>query len=306
MIMNRLIVISSVLLLAGPALAVPDELEDSYQRLKEAVSQKDPVQVQKLAAETSTLARKTIATPAPDTEFGKPEWTASVAHAKDIDLFTEYALYATAVQAPPATTITLMAALEAQNPKSKYLDEGYGRYIFALTQTGESAKIPPLVQKGIANFPDNEDLLIYLADAALTRKASAQAGTYAERVITVLGKHSKPDTVTQADWERKRSVALGRAYWIAGLVHCEKTEFYQADKDLRAALPLIKDNEAMLAPALFNLGIADYQLGRTTLNKELILDGAKFSEQVAKMKTPLAQQAWTNAHAMRQEALKIR
>ncbi len=37
--------------------------------------------------------------------------------------------------------VDVLAALEAQNPKSKYLDQAYGHYLYALSQIGGTAKI---------------------------------------------------------------------------------------------------------------------------------------------------------------------
>src|SRR5437899_490198 len=93
-----------VLLLAGSIAATAQErdLDATYQNLKQAVEKKDADAVKKLAAETHEAATA-------DTSD----------HAKEVDLYTEYALYATAVQAPPATTVDLLSTLEQQNPKSK-------------------------------------------------------------------------------------------------------------------------------------------------------------------------------------------
>jgi len=163
-----------------------------------------------------------------------------------------------------------------------------------------------VAEKAIAHFPDNEDLLLVLADTAMNRKQSDRALGYAQRLLAVLSRHPKPESTSSADWERKRSAALGRGHWIAGLVHSEKTDYAAADKDLRAALPLIKGNEAMMAAALFHLGVANYQLGRLMMNKARVLEAAKFSEQAAAIKGPFSQQAWRNALIMKREAGRMR
>jgi hypothetical protein len=85
-----------------------------------------------------------------------------------------------------------------------------------------------------------------------------------------------------------------------------RNDFFGADRNLRAALPFIRGNDAMTAPALFQLGVANYQLGVTTNNKARVLEGAKFSEQAAGIKSSLAQQAFNNARAMRDAAAKMR
>ena len=297
----------AALLVAGPVIDIRNDLESAFQSLKEATeSKQDPAQVKALAAETCALARQVLSAPAPESDTETEAWARHVAHARDIELYTEYALFAAALQAKPATTVDLLAALEQQNPKSKYLGEAYGPYFLALNQTGAASKIPAVAEKAIANFPNNEDLLLVLADTAMRGKRADRALGYANRLVTVLNKHPKPEGASSANWERKRSAALGRGHWIAGLVYSEKTQYYQADTELRAALPLIQGNEEMMGPALFYLGLANYQLGKMMLNKARVLEAAKFSEQSAGLGGPLSQQAWHNALVMKAEAGNMR
>lgn len=296
----------AVLLIAGPVVAAPDDLESAFKKLKDAESKKDAAQVRKLAAETCALARQAASAPAPEGGAEKEAWTAHVAYAHQVELQTEYALYATALQSPPATMVELLSALEQQNPKSKYLDEAYGSYLLALTKTGGAAKVPAVAEKAIQNFPDNEDLLLVLADTAMNSKQSTRALGYAERLLAVLNKHPRPEGVSTADWERKRSASLGRGHLIAGIGHNDKAQYFDADKDLRAALPFIKANDSMMATALFYLGVANYQLGRMTGNRAQVLEAAKFSDQAAAMPGPFARDAWRNAQIMRTDALKMR
>jgi tetratricopeptide (TPR) repeat protein len=176
----------------------------------------------------------------------------------------------------------------------------------ALGRSGASAKIVPVAEKALAHFPENEDLLMVMADSASSRKQSERAAGYAERLIGVLDRHGKPEGVSAADWDRKRINLLGRAHWIAGIAHSEKNQYAEADKDLRAALPVIQGNESMAGPALFYLGIANYQIGKLTLNKARVLEAAAFSEKAAAIAGPFSQQAWRNVAAMKKEAGAMR
>lgn len=296
---------TAALLFAGSLPVTADDLETAYQTLKDAVSAKDAAQVKKLAPETSALARQALAAKPPEDKADKEIWTARMNYARDVDEYTEFALYSMALIPPPETQVEFFAALEQQNPKSKYLGYGYGPYFVALAQTGAASKVPAMAEKVLVNFPNDEDALLIVADTAMNRHQVDRASNSAERLITVLAKHPQPEGMSAADWDRKKTQSLGRAYWIAGLVHAEKQQYYQANQDLRAALPLLKGNNAMLGPALFNLGLANYQLGRESVNRIQILDGAKFSEQAAAIPGPHQQQAWTNAHLMRAEADKM-
>jgi hypothetical protein len=296
----------AVIMMAGPAVAVAQDIDTSYQALKDAVDKKDVDAVKKLAPEASKLGREVSAEAEPAAAAEKEAWKKRVAYGKDVDQFSEYALYAMAIQAQPAGQVELFSMLEKQNPKSKYLDEGYSNYIAALGQTGGAAKVNELADKGLANLPENEDLLYVAANAALARKQTDRAASLANRLTAAVNKHSKPEAVPAADWERKRATLLGRGYWIAGVVAAEKSQFAIADKNLRAALPYIKGDSNMAGPAYFYLGVANYQLGKMTLSKPKVLEGAKFSEESAKIQGPYQQQAWRNAALIKTDADKMR
>jgi tetratricopeptide (TPR) repeat protein len=282
----------AALLIAGPVAMTGQEMESALQSLKDAQSKKDVASVKKLALETCALARKAAAEPAPAGEAEKKEWTARVEYVHSVQEQAEYVLLTTAMAAEPAEAVDLMSVLEQENPKSKYLNEGgYATYFAALAKSGGSAKAAAIADKALANFPSNETLLTVAADSALAKKQNARAGQLADRLIA-----SKP----------KSSAVLGRAYWISGVVAADTGHFFNADKSLRAALPLIKDNQAMMGAALFSLGVANYQLGRQTNNKAKVLEAVKFSEQCAAIPGPMAEQASRNAQVMRTDAGKMR
>ena len=292
--------------LAGPAVAVADDLEDAVQSLKDAAAKKDAPLVKKLAESIHPMTCEILSEAPPKDADEKKIWEERVAYAKSAQLYVESALAHTAIQSAPAAMVDLISALEQENPKSKYLDEAYGPYLVALNKTGAGAKIPPIAEKALANFPENEDLLLMMTETAMTKKQSDRALSYANRLNAVLNKHGKPEGMAAADWERKRSAALGRGYWVAGVISAEKGVWVAADKNLRADLPLIQGQDAMLGPALFYLGMANYQLGKMTMNKAKMLDAVKFSEQSMVIDSPYADQARHNALVIKQEAARMR
>jgi hypothetical protein len=148
---------------------------------------------------------------------------------------------------------------------------------------------------------------IKLADNAMTRQQNDRALALAKKSLAVLEANpAKPAGLEQADWDRRRTLAVGTAHWIAGVVEANKNEFFAANKDLRAALPVVKDKQQMYAATLFYLGLANYQTGRQTVNKSQILEGAKFSEQCAALPGQYQERAFENGKAMRKEAAAMR
>ena len=201
----------AVFLLLGPAalLAVADELEDALERLKEAQTKSDPATVKKAASDVYTLTCEIKATPAPAADAEKEAWNQQMERAKAAEVLSEYALYTTAVQKDAATMIDLISTLEKQNPKSKYLDEGYGSYIVALTKSSGGAKLAnATAEKALANFPQNEYLLFHVMNVAMAGKQPDRALSLANRLVAAMNRHSKPVTMQQSDWDRKRGALL--------------------------------------------------------------------------------------------------
>jgi hypothetical protein len=294
----------AILFLAGPAVAA-GSLDDAMVALKDAVEKKDPAQVKKLAVETYPMAAQAIAEPAPKDPDEKTAWTSHIEFAKSVQEYCEYALDVIAVQSPVESQVDLFSTLEQLNPKSKYLDQAYVYYLAALEKTGASAKLIPTAEKGLTNLPENVDLLYVLMNSAAAKNPD-RALALANRLTAAYNKHPKPESMAAADWEHRKNEGLGRGYYVAGAVYATKGQWLLCDKNLRAALPLIKGNDAMMGQALFYLGMSNYNLGKMTMNKAKILEAAKFSEQSAAIAGAFTEQARHNALVMKDEASKMR
>ncbi len=306
--MNRFVLpLSLGILLVSGAAALAQTTDDSFAALKAAEAKKDAAAVKKLAAQTHALAAEELQVPEPEGADMQKAWKDRLAWAREVDTFTEYALYSTSLQAPPAVAIDLLQMLEAQNPKSKYLDEGgYGRYFAALSESGQASKIVPIASKAIANLPDCVDLLMVLVDNAMAQNAGGNALTYGQRLVSAMSRDTKPEGMAQADWDRKRALALGRGYYAMGMAQAQANRPFDVDKSLRAALPYIKGNSSMYGTALFQLGVANYQLGRQLLDRQRMMQAADFSDQASRIPGPHQQDAWRNTQAIRSEVAKMR
>ena len=264
----KLAVLSAALVLSmGPTLVFADDLDDALQALKQGEASKDPAKIKQLATAAHAAAKK-YEGPAP-ADADKENYAARAKYAKEVDTYSEYALYVAAMQEPRAA-VDLITTLEQQNPKSQYLDR--------------------------------PDALLIMADNANTRKQPDRAIGYASRIVAA----RKPEDMQEADWERMKNATVGPAYYLIGAINAERNKFLDADKNLRAALPLIKGNSAMTGQALFLLGLANYNLSHLTASKAKMLEAAKFSEQAAAIPGPQQDQAYKNAQVMKAEADKMR
>jgi len=262
----------ALFLAVGTGVAFADDMDDALAALKAAEPSKDPAKIKQLAAALHTACLK-LEAPAPADEPDKDAYAARSKYAKEVDGYSEYALFSLAVQSPAAVGLDLIATLEKQNPKSMYLD-----------------------------YPG---ILMIEADNALSKNQLDRALGYANRLIAA-GNRKAPEGESAADWENQQKTALGRGYWIAGVIQGQKNLYKDSDKNLRAALPYIKGNNAMMGPALFFLGVANYNLGKMTLNKAKVLEAAKFSQDSAAISGPYQDQAYRNAMNIKSEADKMR
>ena len=285
-------------------LAWADEISDAYDALKKAQESKNAPDVKKWAVTTSKLARAEAAKPQPAEADQVAYWKERVEYAKSTDTFTEYALGVTAIlpNLPPAQIVDLVETLAAQNPKSTYLTMTIPTYFGALTKSGGGAdKQIEGATKILAAVPDSEDALYALAEGNMTKQRPDQAGTYAARLISTLISKPKPEGMSDADWNTKKSGLNGRGNYIAGVSACLRELWPECDKFLRAAVPLVGSQPALSGPTYFYLGLANYRIGLLTNNRPKIQEAIKFSNQSAAIAGPMQQQARQNAYAMEKD-----
>jgi hypothetical protein len=270
----KIAVLTTALALAAGVSLLPtplraDDLDDALAALKQAEPSKDVAKIKELSAAAHAAAKK-YEGPAP-ADVDKDSYEARQRYAKDVDHYSEYALYALAIQkrSEPKVADDLINTLQQQNPKSEYLE------------------LP--------------DALLIEAETALSRQQTDRAVALADRVIVATNK-KPPEGTSPAEWEPMK----GRAYFIVGFTACQHNKYSEADRNLRAALPIIKGDNGMLGPALFCLGVANYNLANLTASKAKMLEAAKFSEQAAAIPGPTQDQAYKNSIAMKQAADRMR
>jgi len=276
--------------------AIPPEcVESAHQTLKAAEMKKDPDLVKKWSARTGELAQKVAASPQPSNPDDVENWKARVEYAKQVNTYSEYSLYATALQSTdPKKEAELLEALQQRNPKSEYLAKAIDPLFVAYQRAGENDKALALAQQVFASGQPGEDMLLVLADDALKKKEADQVHTYTAKIVEVMNSKPKPEGVSDADWTKRKSTILGLAYYMSGKEYYNQAKFAPADKELREALPLVEGNANMHTEVLYLLGYANYKL-------EKIQDAANFYKACAAMKSPFQALASKNLTALRSQ-----
>jgi tetratricopeptide (TPR) repeat protein len=275
-----------------------DELEDSYAKLKATVEKKDAEAVIADAAATNKLAQVLITAPQPSDAAEVDNWKQRVGYGKEVASYSEYAIAYIATQVEGPKTIELVDALIAQNPKSRYLDTCTPQYLAALGKSGAAKQLDGMT-KIAAGRPDNEVALAALAEG-LANKSPDRALNYANRLVTVLKTKAKPEGVSEADWERTKTAGLATGYYVSGAIYGGKSDWIDCDRQLKGALPFVHDN-TRLGIVYFYLGLANYQLGKQTMDKPRMQTGLKYSQQAAAIAGPMKDQAYHNVLAIQNE-----
>jgi tetratricopeptide (TPR) repeat protein len=276
------------------------DLDAAYAALKASEAKKDADGIIKWSGVTSDIAQKTIAKPKTGNE---EEWKTAVDYAKQVDTYTEYSLYSTALQSTDAGRVMqLVETLNQHNPKSQYLAQTLGKYAQSAQQAKQMPRAAAFGEQVYANGQLNEDLLLAMSDYYMAQKTQmAKAAVYGSKAAEFVASKPKPDGISDTDWDKKKISVIGLGNWMAGVSYASDNKFEQADKALRVALPNVQDNLTLKATTLFYLGLADYKLGQATKSKTMINDAYKFSQQSAAMKSPVQDQAAKNVLVIKKE-----
>lgn len=291
-------------LAAGEKLAAidPADLIAAHQNLKAAEMKKDPALVKKWAIPTAQLAQKTAAAPQPKDEKEIEAWKANTGYAKQVKTYTEYTLFATALQSGDAKTkVDLLETLQKQNPKSEYVPQSAEQLFIAYQQMGATAKALSVAQRYANTEHANEDMLLVVAESALQNVEVARVHSSTARILKLIAAKPKPEGMTDAAWQSRKAIVAGLAHYLNGKMYYVENKFGPADDELRAALPLVQSNAALKPEVLFLLGVANYRIGRQSNTMGRILEAVKYSKECAAIKSPFQDLAQRNLSVIRLE-----
>ncbi len=274
----------------------PEDLDTALATLKAAEAKKDPDLVKKWSNTTATLAQKAIASPQPKDEDAVEEWKKHVDYVKQVNTYSEYAVYAMALQTTDARKkADLIEALQQRNPQSQYMAQLLPQAMQAYQQLGDTEKSTALAEKVLATEPNNDDMLLVAAGGYLQKgKEPEKVITYSNKLVEVVGSKPKPDGVSDADWDNRKKTITGIAHYMIGKQYFSQQKYGPADKELRVALPLVETNAALKPEVLFLLGFANYKM-------ENIVEALKFNQQCAAIKSSFQAQAAKNVTVIKSQ-----
>jgi len=193
----------------------------------------------------------------------------------------------------PRKRIALADALSARNPKSQYLPALVEMRFNAYRQLGDNANALATAEKAIETNPSSEDMLAFAANQYAEKKREPdKVIAYSAKIVELMNSKAKPEGASDDDWAKKKKAMTGLAHYMAGTTLFDQKKLAPADKELRAALPLVDGNDQLKAATLFYVGLANYQMKN-------VAEALKFNQQCAAIKSPFQAKAAENVRVMR-------
>ena len=260
------------------------DLEAAHFCVKAAEQKKDKVQIQLWSDFARSLAEKILIAPQPKDPIDREKWNSLAQVASHYTSRGEYEQLRKAEQiSDPAVRAHFLEELLHKSPDGEYTNQARMLLVLTHQALGNSRQAAAVAEKILATDPNAEDALVAVAEWNLQRRSESTL-SYAGRIIELMKTKAKPADARDEDWEKKKAVLTGTAYWMMGNLHLQENRWQQADQALRAALSRMPGNEA---PILFYLGWANYKM-------ENYSDAMRFYRRCSTIRSQFQSQALKN------------
>jgi tetratricopeptide (TPR) repeat protein len=176
-------------------------------------------------------------------------------------------------------------------PDSQFANQALG---VAATSYQQAQNVPKMLEVAnglLAKDPNNIGMLLLLSDYYSEKGEQLdKAEAYAKKVIVLLGTATKPEGVTDEQWQQQISLQKGLALSALGQVNIQKKDNAQAVENFKAAGPLLKSDEGSYGRNQYRLGFALLNLKKNAEAKDAFAQSASVNSAYkalaqAKLKT---------------------
>ena len=284
-------------LAAGEKILVLDpnniEIAEANKRLAEKKGDKNLVE--KWSAEIEKIAARVVKSALPPDPEENKIAQERIEYARQIVANADYTEYNKAINTPaPAERIAALESFVKRVPQNPYLDQIEVAEFLSYKELGDLPKTLAAAEKILSHNENREDALLFIIEVNFNRKADpkrtlALAAKFLERMPTV----ERPEGVSERDWTQAKSKNLARVHYIIGRIYFEAEQWPSADRAMRAALPLIGDDQ-LRAAVLNDLAWANYRMQNA-------LEAVRFYSLCAAIRSPLQEQAAKSVLAVKSE-----
>ena len=268
----------------------PDNLDAAKLSLKAAENKAGLDDIARWADSTWKIASKIV------TKGGR-----DAADAEQTKLYAESSLYTIAEQTQdPSARLGLLLSLQERNPKSPFVENIPAECIALYKKLNQMDKGMALATQTLAEDPDNVDVLMAVAEHLFGREDSREKVVLTTvHVIGVLQKKSHPVSMSEEDWQQKKTQMLGSANYMGGVSSSLCGQHGRADQMLRAAVPFVASDPAQEAALYYFLGLSNYKLADR--DPARAQDAVRFWRRCGSIKGNFQAQALKNVEATRNE-----
>ena len=273
----------------------PDSFTNAVNMVRAASEKGDADKLMAYGEKVPGILQRFKASPAPsgmEAENWERQKAATLESNKDSITYVEQAvflgLYRTQNPAKRAGQLTHFAELF---PASPYAIQALGVAATSYQQAQNTAKMLEVANGVLAKDPNNIGMLLLLSDY-YSEKADQldKAEASAKKVIAALGTATKPEGVTDEQWQQQVSLEKGLALSSLGQVNISKKDNAAAVENLKAAAPLLKADENSYGKNQYRLGFALLNLKRNAEAKDAFAQSASVNSAYkalaqAKLKT---------------------
>ncbi len=273
----------------------PDNFSNAVNMVRAASEKGDPDKLMAYGEKVPGILQRFKASPAPsgiEADTWERQKAATLENNKDNITYVEQAIflgvYRTTNAAKRAALLTHFAEIF---PGSPYANQALG---VAATSYQQAQNVPKMLEVAnglLAKDPNNIGMLLLLSDY-YSEKADQldKAEASAKKVIAVLPTATKPEGVTDEQWQQQVSLEKGLALSSLGQVNISKKDNAAAVENLKAAAPLLKADENSYGKNQYRLGFALLNLKRNAEAKDAFTQSASVNSAYktlaqAKLKT---------------------
>ena len=263
----------------------PDDIDTARLNWRLAESKGDPALVKKWVDATAEIADRLVKAPLPSDPDEMKIADERLALARQFVRNTDHDGYVKALATKdPVQRVDALEEFLKKRPQNPYLDQIEIAEFIAYNEAGDLDKTLAAAERIVAHNDKYDSAMLFIAEVNFRRKtdtkrALALATKFIERSATA----TKPEDLTEDQWARTKAQNLALAYLIVGGIHFQSSNWGPADRGLRAALPLVADDQ-LRATILYQLGWANYQMQNA-------LEAIKFYRQCAAIRSPFQEQA---------------
>ncbi len=220
--------------------------------------------------------------------------------AEQTKLYAESSLYTIAEQtADPAVRVALLLALMERNPKSPFVENIPAECVSLYKKLNQMDKAMALANQTLATDPDNIDILMAVTEYYFSREDHPKVVANAVRLLDVLDKKVRPASMTEEDWQKKKTQMVGGAQYMGGVSSSLSGQYSRGDQLLRAAMPFVAGDPTQEAAVFYFLGLSNYKLADQSPGRAQ--EAVKFWRRCATIKSNFQVQAMKNVDATRSE-----